>query len=54
MLAEGLQPEPAPVAHRIKSAPFNFGMIAPDPGCLINSECAVHEYLGLAWSKMTH
>jgi uncharacterized SAM-binding protein YcdF (DUF218 family) len=54
LLAERLQPEPAPVAHRIKSAPVNFGTFAPDPGCLINSEFAVHEYLGLAWSKIAY
>lgn len=51
--ADGLHPEPAPAGHKVKEARANVATLFPSPGFVNNSGSAMHEYLGLAWSKIT-
>jgi uncharacterized SAM-binding protein YcdF (DUF218 family) len=50
----GLDPVPAPVGHLTnteKPAKLNPGIFFPNINALSKSEIAVHEYIGMAWSK---
>lgn len=48
----GMDPVPAPAAHRVKY-PIQFGLFYLfDPGHLVDIHAAVHEYIGLVWAKL--
>ena len=46
----GLNPIPAPTDFHKNN--FRGYLIAPDLGCLNNSQRAIHEYLGILWNKI--
>lgn len=46
----GMKPIAAPTDFRKKE--FKSYYVAPDIGALLNSQVAMHEYLGLLWSKL--
>ncbi len=49
----GMKPIPSPIGHRVSErqglSPHSF---FPSTGNLFRSEMAIHEYLGLTWSKL--
>jgi uncharacterized SAM-binding protein YcdF (DUF218 family) len=50
---QGMQPIPAPAGHRIKDKKtIDPAMFFPDSGGIGKMELAVHEYLGMLWSKL--
>lgn len=51
-VAQEMQPEPAPVGHRVKQVPHNITLFFPSPGYLASAGTAIHEYLGLAWASL--
>ena len=49
----GMNPIPAPTGHEVKdNKHFNPYSFFPGAGNIINSEKAVHEYLGIVWAKL--
>ncbi len=49
----GMNPIPAPIGHSVKDGQgLHYGAFFPWPGNLTNTEMAIHEYLGMAWSKL--
>lgn len=53
--AAGLDPVPAPTAHRVKEGPpaeFWPGTAFPQANALLNATSAVYEYLGLVWGRL--
>ena len=50
----GMNPIPAPTRHRIKSnQALSPGSFFPQTDDLHKSETAIHEYLGIAWAKLS-
>lgn len=50
--AVGLDPLPAPTDHRLPADP-GLSSFSPSPTHLAASDLAVHEYLGLAWYRLS-
>jgi uncharacterized SAM-binding protein YcdF (DUF218 family) len=51
---QGMHPIPAPAGHKVKNnETINPYMYFPDSDGIEKMEFAVHEYLGLIWSKLT-
>ncbi len=50
----GLNPYPLPCDFIHRSCNWSVKHLWPDPSCLINSDLAVHEYLGLTWAWICH
>jgi len=49
----GMAPIPAPTGHLVKEAPpLIKGIFCPDSYNLYRSKLAIHEYLGIIWSKL--
>lgn len=49
----GMNPVPAPTGHKVKdNQTFNPFLFLPNAGDLLKSEAGLHEYLGMAWSKL--
>jgi uncharacterized SAM-binding protein YcdF (DUF218 family) len=49
----GLACVPAPTNHLVKrQREFNPERLFPNSGAIRRAECAVHEYIGIAWSKL--
>lgn len=49
----GMAQLPAPTGHLIKNAPSIIqGIFCPDSTYLYRSKLAIHEYLGIVWSKL--
>jgi len=49
----GMNPIPAPTGHEVKDTQrFNPYSFFPGPGNILNSEKAIHEYLGIVWAKL--
>jgi len=50
----GMDPIPAPAAHLVKEQSYRApGDFFPSAGDLHKAQMAVHEYLGIAWSKLS-
>ncbi|MCG8566000.1 MAG: envelope biogenesis factor ElyC [Desulfobacterales bacterium] len=51
----GMNPVPAPAGHAVKQkAAHNFHYYLPGPGSLSNVQTALHEYLGMVWSRIRY
>lgn len=48
----GFDPIPAPTDHQVQDSPLSPGDIFPSGGNIIASKKAIHEYLGMIWSKL--
>lgn len=50
---QGMTPVPAPTNYQSTSCPEGtLARLVPDPRGFERATCAVHEYLGMAWSKL--
>lgn len=51
---QGMKPIPAPTEHQIaESQKWSPGVVFPSAYGIVNAKRAVHEYMGLIWSKLT-
>jgi uncharacterized SAM-binding protein YcdF (DUF218 family) len=49
----GMNPIPAPTGYEVKdNQRFNPYSFFPDAGNILNSEKAIHEYIGILWAKL--